>query len=217
MALRAVIFDLDGVLIDSEAVWGSIRRELTVELGGRWHDAAQQEMMGMSSREWSRYMRDVLGVPLNPEEISEAVVKRLEERYRERVPLLPNALETIRSLARRWPLGLASSANRPLIDLVLELTGLRPLFRATVSSEEVPCGKPAPDVYLEAARRMGTAPELCAAVEDSTNGILAALRAGMRVVAVPRPDYPPSEEARERAHAVVGSLEELSTALETMS
>ena len=173
--------------------------------------------MGMSSREWSRYMREVLGVPREPEEISTAVVERLAERYRERVPLLPHALETVRSLAERRPLGIASSANRPLIELVLELTGMRRLFRATVSSEEVPRGKPAPDVYLEAARRLATAPEICAAIEDSTNGILAALRAGMRVVAVPRPDYPPSQDAMERAHAVVGSLEEVPAALDAVS
>jgi len=209
VSFDAVIFDLDGVLIDSEAVWASVREELTHESGGRWHERAQVEMMGMSSREWSRYMHDSLGVPMEPEEISAAVVARLETRYREHVPLLPHAVETVRGLARRWPLGLASSANRPLIELVLELTGLAPLFRAVVSSEEVPRGKPAPDVYFEAARRLGVDPRLCAAVEDSTNGILAADHAGMRVVVVPRPDFPPSAEVLERAALVLDSLAEL--------
>jgi HAD superfamily hydrolase (TIGR01509 family) len=193
-----------------------VREELTSELGGRWRPGAQVKMMGMSSREWSRYMRDQLGVPMEPREISAAVVARLEQRYREGVPLLPHAVETVRAFAKRWPLGLASSANRPLIELVLELTGIKELFSATVSSEEVARGKPDPDVYLEAARRLGPEPGLCAAVEDSTNGILSAKAAGMRVVAVPRPDFPPSSEARDRADDVVDSLSEVESALDLL-
>jgi len=190
-----------------------VREEFTREAGGRWHEGAQGEMMGMSSREWSRYMHERLQVPLEPEEISSRVAARIEERYRDQVPLLPGAVDAVRSLAARWPLGLASSANRPLIDLVLELTRMAPLFQATVSSEEVERGKPAPDVYLEAARRLGVEPRACAAVEDSTNGILAARRAGMRVVGVPRPDFPPSDEAAASASAVIASLGELEGAL----
>ena len=185
-----------------------MREEFTRESGGRWHEGARVEMMGMSSPEWSRYMRE-LGVPMAPDEIAATVVERMEERYRERVPLLPGAREAVTSLAERWPLGLASSANRPLIELVLDLTALAPLFRAAVSSEEVARGKPAPDVYLEAARRLELSPEGCAAVEDSTNGILAASAAGMTVVAVPRPDAPPSDAARKRASLVLDSLVEL--------
>jgi HAD superfamily hydrolase (TIGR01509 family) len=186
-----------------------VREEFTRESGGRWHEGARVEMMGMSSPEWSRYMRDELWVPVAPDEIAATVVERMEERYRERVPLLPGAREAVTSLAERWPLGLASSANRPLIELVLDLTALAPLFRAAVSSEEVARGKPAPDVYLEAARRLELSPEGCAAVEDSTNGILAASAAGMTVVAVPRPDAPPSDAARKRASLVLDSLVEL--------
>ena len=169
--------------------------------------------MGMSSSEWSRYMQEELGVPMEPAEISAAVVEGLEAHYRRRVPLLPHAVETVRALAERWPLAVASSANRPLIDLVLELTGMAGLFRATVSSEEVPRGKPEPDVYIEAARRLDVVPERCAAVEDSTNGIRSARAAGMRVIAVPRPDFPPSAEALRLADAVLDSLSELEPAL----
>jgi HAD superfamily hydrolase (TIGR01509 family) len=200
-------------LIDSEPAWASVREQLTRESGGRWHEGAQQEMMGMSSGEWSRYMHSELGVPMEPDEISDAVVGGLEAYYRHRVPLLPHAVETVRALAERWPLAVASSANRPLIDLVLELAGMAGLFRVTVSSEEVPRGKPEPDVYIEAARRLDVAPDGCVAVEDSTNGIRSARAAGMRVIAVPRPDFPPSAEALRLADAVLGSLRELEPAL----
>jgi HAD superfamily hydrolase (TIGR01509 family) len=170
-------------------------------------------MMGMSSSEWSRYMHSELGVPMEPAEISAAVVEGLEAYYRRRVPLLPHAVETVRALAERWPLAVATSANRPLIDLVLELTGMAGLFSITVSSEEVPRGKPEPDVYIEAARRMDAVPEGCVAVEDSSNGIRSACAAGMRVIAVPRPDFPASPEALRLADAMLDSLGELERAL----
>ena len=209
--IDAVVFDLDGVLLDSEQLWDEAREELARDRGGRWHERAQRDMMGMSSTEWSRYMHDVIGLREPPEEISAAVVRRMERRYRERLPLLPGAVEAVERLAARWPLGLASSSNRPLIDLVLELSGLGRFFRATVSSEEVARGKPAPDVFLEAARRLGVAPERAAVVEDSENGILAGRAAGMRVVAIPNAHFPPGAEALAAADVVLASLDELTT------
>jgi HAD superfamily hydrolase (TIGR01509 family) len=205
----AVVFDLDGLLIDSEQVWDEARRALARERGGRWTETASRDMMGMSSLEWSRYMHDVVGVPDPPEEISAQVVQRLKSIYRRQVPLLDGAVEAVERLAARWPLALASSSNRELIDLVLELTGLGQFFRATVSSEEVARGKPAPDVYLEAAQRIRADPQRCAAVEDSENGIRSAKAAGMRVVAIPNPHYPPPDEAFTLADAVLSSLAEL--------
>jgi HAD superfamily hydrolase (TIGR01509 family) len=207
--IEAVVFDLDGVLVDSEQLWDAAREELARERGGRWHERAQRDMMGMSSHEWSRYMHDVIGVAERPEEINVEVVRRMERRYRERLPLLPGAREAVERIAARWPLGLASSSNRPLIDLVLEVSGLGRFFHATVSSEEVPHGKPAPDVFLEAARRLGVAPEHVAVVEDSENGILAGRAAGMRVIAIPNAHFPPRHEALAAADVVLGSLEEL--------
>ena len=207
--IEAVVFDLDGVLLDTEELWNEARRQITDERGGRWRDDAQRAMMGMSSPEWSRYMHDVLGVPDPPEEISAEVVKRLEALYRERLPLVPGALEAVRRIGERWPLAIASSSNRPLIDLFLELTGTGDLFRATVSSEEVERGKPAPDVYLEAARRLGVSPATCAAIEDSENGIRSAAAAGMRVIAIPNRVFPPSDEALSLAQVVLDSLDEL--------
>ncbi len=211
--VAAVIFDLDGVLVDSEAVWDDVRKGFVEEKGGRWHDGAQRDMMGMSSVEWSRYVRDRLGVDMDPEEISREVADRVADTYRERLPLLPGAVEAVSSLADHWPLGLASSSNRHVIDLVLELAGIAGCFEATVSSEEVGAGKPAPDVYLEAARRLDADPGDCAAIEDSTNGIKAANAAGMAVIAVPNKDFPPEPGALELADEVLDSLTELTPEL----
>jgi HAD superfamily hydrolase (TIGR01509 family) len=207
--IEAVVFDLDGVILDSEQVWDEVREELARERGGTWTDQAQRDMMGMSSTEWSRYMHDVLGVPDPTDEISREVVQRMLDRYSERLPLIDGAADAVRRLADRWTLGLASSSNREIIDRALEASGLAPLFRATVSSEEVAHGKPAPDVYLEAARRLGVDAVRCAAVEDSANGIRSARAAEMRVIAIPNPRYPPDNDALALADVVVDSIAEL--------
>jgi HAD superfamily hydrolase (TIGR01509 family) len=207
--IEAVVFDLDGVLIDSEDVWARAREQLARERGGRYSEQAKLDMMGMSSLEWSRYMHDVVGLPEPPEEISREVVARLETIYRDRLPVNDGAVTAVRRLGARWALGLASSSNRELIDLVLELAGLTHEFRATVSSEEVARGKPAPDVYLEAARRLGVDPALCAAIEDSAPGIRSAKAAGMHVIAFPNPAYQPDPETLASADAVIRSLGEL--------
>jgi HAD superfamily hydrolase (TIGR01509 family) len=207
--IEAVVFDLDGVIVDSEHVWDEVRQRLAEERGGRWHDRASRDMMGMSSLEWSRYMHDVIGLAEPPEQINAEVVRRLVAVYREELPLLPGAVEAVEALAARWPLGLASSSNREVIDLVLRVSGLERWFAATVSSEEVARGKPAPDVYLEAARRLDVPAERCAAVEDSENGILSAKAAGMRTIAIPNPLFPPAAEALVEADVVLESIAEL--------
>jgi HAD superfamily hydrolase (TIGR01509 family) len=211
--VEAVVFDLDGVLVDSETVWDEARREVVARHGGTWLPDATREMMGMSSPEWSTYLHDRLGVALAPNEISDAVVELVERRYDEDLPLLPGAQETVRTLASHWPLGLASSSNRPIIERFLDASGLRTCFTVTVSSEEVTRGKPAPDVYLEAARRLTAAPEHCVAVEDSTNGIRAAAAARMRIVAIPNTHFPPAPDALELATFVISGLDELTVEL----
>ena len=213
MAVDAVIFDLDGLLVDSEAVWDEVRKRFVEENGGRWHDGAQRDMMGMSSVEWSQYVRDRLAVQMEPEEISQAVADRVADVYQEYLPLLPGAVEAVRSLTAEWPLGLASSSNRPVIDLVLHLAGVADAFQATVSSEEVGAGKPAPDVYLETARRLGKEAAACVAIEDSTNGIKSAYAAGMGVIAVPNQDFPPEPDALDLADETLGSLTEVTPEL----
>jgi HAD superfamily hydrolase (TIGR01509 family) len=207
--IDAVVFDLDGVLVDSEEVWDDVREQLAHERGGRWHERAQADMMGMSSVEWSRYMHDVIGLAEPPDEINAEVVRRMRARYAEDLPVLTGAVEAVRRLAKDFRLGLASSSNRALIDAVLEATGLEKLFEAIVSSEEVPRGKPAPDVYLRAAELLELPPAGIAAVEDSANGIRSAHAAGMRVLAIPNRRYPPEPEALALADRVVESLDEL--------
>ena len=211
--IEAVVFDMDGVIVDSEQVWDDVREQLAKERGGRWHDRAQADMMGMSSPEWSRYMHDVIGLPESPEEINDEVVRRMLERYRHVLPLLDGAVEAVRRLAPEFRLAVASSSNRPLIETVLERAGVAELFEAVVSSEEVARGKPAPDVYLEAMRRLGTVPSRTAAVEDSSNGLRAAHAAGMRVLALPNAHYPPTPEALKLANAVLAAPGELTPEL----
>jgi HAD superfamily hydrolase (TIGR01509 family) len=207
--IGAVVFDLDGVLVDSEAVWDEVRRRFTQENGGHWHDGAQREMMGMSSVEWSQYVHDRLGVEMEPERISEVVADRVADLYRDHLPLLPGAVESVRAISAEWPLGLASSSNRHVIDLVLDEAGIADDFPVTVSSEEVGAGKPAPDVYLETARRLDVDSSACVAIEDSTNGIRSAHAAEMAVIAVPNEDFPPEPDALAVATLVLDSLEEL--------
>jgi HAD superfamily hydrolase (TIGR01509 family) len=212
VGIRAVIFDLDGVLVDSEERWVRAKQDLVRETGGRWKAEASHAMLGMSSPEWSRYLHEELSVPLSPEEINSAVLARMLEDYRRDLPLIEGAQDAVRRVAARWPLGLASSSNREVIDVVLEVAGLADAFAVTVSSEEVARGKPAPDVYLEAVSRLGIAPGNTAAVEDSTNGLLAARTAGMAVVAIPNPAFPPREEALAGADVVLDSITELTPA-----
>ena len=207
--IETVVFDLDGVILDSEQLWDEVREQLARERGGRWSDRAQSDMMGMSSQEWSRYMHEVVGLPEPPEEINREVVQGMLDRYTQRLPLIDGAVEAVRRIAAHWPLGLASSSNREIIDRALEVSGLAPLFRATVSSEEVGRGKPAPDVYLEAAHRLDLAATDCAAVEDSANGIRAAHAAGMRVIAIPNAAFPPPDDVLALAACVLDSIAEL--------
>jgi HAD superfamily hydrolase (TIGR01509 family) len=209
VTIEAVVFDLDGVLVDSEHVWDEVREELARERGGRWHDEAQSDMMGMSSTEWSRYMHDVIGLPDPPDQINREVVRRMLAHYEANPPLVPGALEAVERLAADYRLAVASSSNRPIIATVLSTAGLDRFFEVLVSSEEVAQGKPEPDVYLEAARRLDVSPQRCAAVEDSGNGILAARAARMYVIAIPNRRYPPTADALVLAHVVCASINQV--------
>jgi HAD superfamily hydrolase (TIGR01509 family) len=205
----AVIFDMDGVIVDSEQVWDEVRERYTRESGGTYIESATRDMMGMSAPEWSAYMAATLGVPGTPEEINDAVVAQMLERYGEDPPLIAGAVDAVRRVGARWPLAIASSSNPELIEVVLRVSGLDALIEVAVSSQEVARGKPAPDVYLEAARRLEVDPARCVAVEDSHNGIRSAHAAGMRVVAVPNPHFPPDPESLALADVTIASIDEL--------
>jgi HAD superfamily hydrolase (TIGR01509 family) len=211
-----MVFDLDGVLVDSEQVWDAVRRQVVAEHGGTWADEATAAMLGMSTPEWARYLVDELGVRLAPDEAAKLVIDRMADRYAEGPPLLPDAVEAVRAVAGDIPVAIATSSPPVLIRSFLDGTGLADVVRTAVSSEEVGVGKPAPDVYLAATDRLGVPATACAAVEDSTNGLRAALAAGMTVLAVPNAHFPPDPEVVSRAAAVLHGVGEVPAALHAL-
>ena len=208
-SFAAFVFDMDGVLTDTESVWDEVRRGLANDAGLPWPDDATPAMMGMSTPEWSAYLVNTVGLPGPPERVAEQVIDAMAARYHEHLPTLPGAVEAVRRVAALMPIGLASSSPRRLIDAALAELGVADLFAVTVSTEEVERGKPAPDGYLRACELLGADPTLCACIEDSTNGIRAAHSAGMTVIAIPQPFHPPSGEALALAAAELSTLDEL--------
>jgi HAD superfamily hydrolase (TIGR01509 family) len=207
--IEAVVFDLDGVLIDSEPVWEQVRRQVVAEHGGQWAPDAQRRLMGMSTQEWARYLSTDLRVGLPPQQVAALVIDEMAARYQKELPLMPGAVQAVRGLAARWPLAVASSSPPSLIETVLDAAGLRSCFVAALSTEQVPHGKPAPDIYLAAAQRLGSAPKACAGVEDSSNGVRSAKNAGLQVIAIPHPKYPLDDDAAPMASLVLTRLTEL--------
>ena len=207
--IQAVVFDLDGVIIDTESVWEEVRRAYVAEHGKAFLPDSQQQMMGMSTPEWSRHLAEDVGVGLPGEQVAAEVLARMAERYRADLPLIPGSVAAVRRIAAAYPVALASSSARILIDQVLATAGLTDVFRVTLSTEEVPRGKPAPDVYEAAVSRLGLEPGECAAVEDSSNGLRSASAAGLAVVCVPHGVYPPAADALAMADLVIDSLDEL--------
>ena len=207
MHKSAVVFDMDGVLVDSEPLWMRARKDLVAVAGGRWRAEAETAMMGISSDRWSAYMRDRLDMQSHTaEQIRAEVIGRMIDLYREHVPLLPGARAAVEAMASRWPLAVASGSDRVLLDTVLASTGLGQHFVATVAGDEVTEGKPEPMIYEEVCRRLDADPEHCVAIEDSGAGIVSALAAGTKVVAVPRPGFQPQPEILARATVVLPDL-----------
>jgi HAD superfamily hydrolase (TIGR01509 family) len=210
--IEAVVFDLDGVIIDTEEVWEEVRRAYVAEHGRQFLPDSQQRMMGMSTPEWSRHLAEDVGVGLPGAQVADEVLARMAERYRADLPLIDGSVEAVKRVAEAYPVALASSSARILIDQVLATAGLVEVFRVTLSTEEVPRGKPAPDVYQAAVSRLGLTPAVCAAVEDSSNGLRSASSAGLAVVCVPHGIYPPAADALAMADLVIDSLDELTVA-----
>jgi len=208
-AVAAVVFDLDGVLVDSEPVWDAAKHEVTEQAGGRWRESAGTEMLGMSGPEWAEFMRVELGIPLPADEIWQRVVDGVLRRLDAHVPLIPGARQAVEAVADGWPIAVASSADRPVIEKVLDVAGIASLFAATVSSAEAGRGKPAPDVYLMAARRLGVPAEDAVAIEDAGNGMRSAAAAGMALIAIPNANTPVDPDALVLADLVLESIEQL--------
>jgi len=213
MVIETIIFDLDGVIIDTEQEWNDVRREFAGRHGGHWDEHDQPAVMGANSMQWAAYMRDQNGVELSPQEIYDGVVDALRARYARHLPLIPGAREAITRLASSFRLGVASSSPLELIEYSLELAGLRRYFGAVVSSDEVATGKPAPDVYLEACARLNTVPARAAAIEDSSNGLRAAASAGLAVIAVPNQAFPPSDDALALADVVLSAVGDINVGI----
>jgi beta-phosphoglucomutase-like phosphatase (HAD superfamily) len=208
--IEAVIFDMDGLLVDSEPVWDAARRWMAREAGKTWTTEDHQAVMGVSTHEWVAYMTDRLALTLPPEEVEERIIERMVEMYRSGIPWFPGAVEAVDLVGGRYRTALASGSHRRLIEAVTADAAMQGRFQVIVASDEVGRGKPAPDVYLAAAERLGVGADDCVCLEDSGNGILAGVRAGMTVIAVPDPRFPPDAEVLGRAHLVLGSLAELS-------
>jgi HAD superfamily hydrolase (TIGR01509 family) len=218
VTVAAVVFDLDGVIIDSEPLWEDVRRRFVAERGGTWLPDSQQRLMGMSTAEWARYLAEDIGVPMPPDEVALAVIAGMVARYEAELPLIPGAVDAVRRLHERWTLGLASSSPRAVIDGVLEAAGLTGIFAVTISTEEVPRGKPSPEVYLEVAAKLGVAPAACVAIEDSSNGIRAAVAAGLHTVGIARPQYPVEADVLATADLALTSIDQLTVeAIETLA
>ncbi|MDT4916197.1 MAG: hypothetical protein QOH89_897 [Pseudonocardiales bacterium] len=211
--MRAVIFDLDGVLINSEPVWDEVRRGLAERAGRPWPDDATRAMQGMSTPEWSDYLARVVRVPGTAAELAEQVIGEIERRYAGELPLIAGARDAVERVAGQFRLGLASSSPRRLIDAVLDMSGMAPFFEVTVSTEEVEAGKPSPAVYLEVVRRLAVEAGRTAAVEDSSNGLRSAYAAGLAVVALPHDAFPPAPDALALARATVPDLARLTPEL----
>lgn len=209
MAIQAVIFDMDGVLIDSEVIWEEERIEYARVRNKQWDSSHQMAIMGSTSQEWAAGMKRIMALEESVEAIIAEMLRRMTTRYEQHLPVIPGAVEAVQRMASRYKIGLASGSARPIIENVLKLTGLDQLFSVVVSGDEMQHGKPAPDIYFEAARQLGVAPEHCAGIEDSGNGIRALKAAGIRAIAIPQPQFMPKAEVLALADVRLEKIDQL--------
>jgi HAD superfamily hydrolase (TIGR01509 family) len=209
LKLVAIIFDLDGVIVESEQVWDRVRRRFVEKHGGTWREDSSRHMMGLSTRAWARYLTADLGVTLPEEEVAKQVIEEMKRDYGHSLPLVRGAVPVVRELATNWRLAVASGSPMSLIEAVLDAGSIRGEFQVLVSTDEVVAGKPAPDVYIETARRLKVRVERCVVVEDSSNGIKSAATAGARVIAIPNSAHPPDHETLSLAAFVLADISSL--------
>ena len=187
MPVKALIFDMDGVIVDSEPVWNQSRVEMAAAHGKQWNEADQRAVMGSSTLAWAKVMRERLDLPMSDEAVIDEVRRRMIAHYDQRLPVLPGAVEAVRLAASAYPVALGSGSMSALITYVMHATGLDQILKVVVRGDDIPRGKPEPDIYLEAARQLGVAPADCAGVEDSGHGVMALRAAGMKVIVVSSP------------------------------
>ncbi len=207
MPLQAVLWDMDGVLMDSEACWFESRIEFAERFGKIWTMNDQRVAMGRSTIEWAEVMRERLSLDLTLDQIMEEVITLVMDRLGERLPVLPGALEAVKLTATRYPIALASGSPTRVIDHVLNITGLHKVFQAVVYGDDMTRGKPDPEIWLTAADKLGVDVTLCAGIEDSGNGIRSLRAAGVYTIAVPSPGFPLSPDVLALADRVLPSLE----------
>lgn len=208
--IEAIIFDMDGLLIDSEPCWDEARRIMANEVGVDWNKDDHKAVMGVSTHEWVSYMKKRLSLEIEDKELEERIISNMRQIYSERIPFLPGALETVTLASSNYPTGLASGSPQGLIDTVTSDPGLQGKFQVILSGDNFEKGKPAPDIYLAAAKHLQVEPEKCVCLEDSGNGILAGKNAGMKVIAVPDPRFMPSQEKLGQADLILSSLQDFS-------
>ncbi|MBZ0298860.1 MAG: HAD family phosphatase [Anaerolineae bacterium] len=213
MPIKAVIFDMDGVLVDSEVYWWRARQAFARDLGKVWTDEGQRRVMGPSTIEWARIMKDILQPAMSVEAIMDDIIRRVMAQYDAQLPTRPGALAAVHLAAQHYRVGLASGSPTAVIQHVLRLTGLDSVFEVVVYGDDMARGKPAPDIYFEALRPLAVMPEAAVGIEDSGNGIRALKAAGMKAIAAPSPDFPLSEEIMKLADAYIPSLEDFSLEL----
>lgn len=208
--IKAVIFDMDGLLIDSEPCWDKARFNMAARAGVNWNKEDHKAVMGVSTHEWVSYMIERLSLKLPPKEVEETILDNMKQIYSRNIPFLPGATEAVSLSNSHYPTGLASGSPRSLIDTVINSPPFNNKFEVALSGDMFSKGKPSPDIYLEAARCLGIPPEHCVCLEDSGNGILAGKNAGMKVIAVPDPRFMPSEKKLKNADIVLDSLKNFS-------
>jgi HAD superfamily hydrolase (TIGR01509 family) len=213
MPIQAVLFDMDGVLVDSEEYWWQSRVAFAQERGLTWTMDDQRKCMGSATIEWGRLMHERLAPEMTVQAIMDDVIARVIARLRARLPVLPGAVEAVRQAAGAYRVALVSGSPTAVIDCVMDLTGLEQSFETIVYGDTIPRGKPAPDIYLEAAARLGVPPAQCVGIEDSANGLKALKAAGMHAIAVPSPGFPLAEPILALADHVLPSLEAFSLEL----
>ena len=213
MPIEAVIYDMDGVLVDSEVYWDKSRVEFARDRGLVWTDEFQRLAMGRSTVGWATVMQEKLALDEPIDEIIAEMKARVIAHYEELMPARPGALESVAHLKRHFRVGLASGSPTDIIKAVLRITGLDQIFEVMIYGDEVPRGKPAPDIYLEALKQLGVAPAVSLGIEDSANGLRALKAAGMFAVAAPSPDYPLPADVLALADAHITTLEDFTVDL----